>query len=217
MEDFVPRILIADEHEPVRLGLHALLACDEHWQVCGEASTFDQMMQVITATHPEVIIIDLNIIAPSPLDSIQQIRARFPATNLLMFTMDESEHMFRTLVGAGVRGYLFKSDPLDMIKAAIDALAAHRPYFSPKISDSLRRCVIERTWRVAHQCKDLSSREREIIQLIAEGCTNKEIAKMLRLSTKTVETHRGSIMRKLGVANVVEVVRYAFRNNLVVP
>ena len=207
-------ILIADDHEAVRQGLRQLISRHQGWVVCKETETLRQTVVAAGELRPDVLILDLSIIEGAA-DAVQKIRTASPHTELLVFTMHEGEEMFRALIAAGVRGYVFKSDPAKEVEAAVTALAQHKPYFTGKISEELIQGLTCTDNANRQQRPLLSPRERQIIQLLAEGNSNKEVAIALRISVKTVETHRASLMKKLGVSSVVELVHYAIRNGIV--
>jgi DNA-binding NarL/FixJ family response regulator len=207
-------ILIADDHEAVRQGLRQLISEHQGWVVCKETDALQQTLEAVGEWRPDIVILDLSIIEGAN-DAVQRIRAVSPNTELLVFTMHEGEERFRALIAAGVRGYVFKSDSTKEVEAAIAALAQHKPYFTGKISEELIEALSRSDDTNRQQRRLLSPRERQIIQLLAEGNSNKEIALALRISVKTVETHRASLMKKLGVSSVVEIVHYAIRNGIV--
>jgi DNA-binding NarL/FixJ family response regulator len=207
-------ILIADDHEAVRQGLRQLISKHQGWVVSREADTLQQTLEAVGELRPDIVILDLSIIAEAP-DAVRRIRTASPHTELLVFTMHEGEERFRALIAAGVRGYVFKSDSAKEVEAAIAALAQHKPYFTGKISEELIEALTRPETTNRQQRPLLSPRERQIIQLLAEGNSNKEAATALHISVKTVETHRASLMKKLGVSSVVDLVHYAIRNGIV--
>ncbi len=207
-------ILIADDHEAVRQGLRQLISNHQGWVVCKETDTLQQTLEAVSELQPNIMILDLSIIEGVG-DAVHKIRTASPHTELLVFTMHEGEERFRSLIAAGVRGYVFKSDSAKEVEAAIAALAQHKPYFTGRISEELIDALASTEHTNRQQRPLLSPRERQIIQLLAEGSSNKEIAIALRISVKTVETHRASLMKKLGVSSVVELVHYAIRNGIV--
>jgi len=146
------------------------------------------------------------------VDATRQIRARVPTVEVLIFTMHESETLMRELLEAGARGYLLKSDAKHFLINAVESLAAHRPFFTGKVSDTLVEAYLTRPSPLEAV---LTSRERGVVQLIAEGHSNKQIAQVLSISVKTVESHRASVMRKLNLSSAAAVVRYAVRNKIV--
>lgn len=211
------QILLADDHEVVRHGLRALLQEHPGWKVCAEATSGRQAVEMAEKLQPNVAILDISMPSLNGLDATRIIRKVSPRTEVLIFTMHESEQLIREVLAAGAKGYLLKSDAGRSVVAAVEALAAHRPYFNWKVSET----ILDGFLRAASTTKEgeksqepLTSREREIVQLLAEGLSNKEIATRLDISVKTVETHRAAVMRKLDAHSVVDLVRYALRNKL---
>ncbi len=203
----------------IRRGLRQLIERHAGWEVCGEATTGEQTVTLAAALKPDIVILDLSMLGFSSIEITRLLRTTLPNTEVLIFTMQEGEEMMRELIGAGARSYLLKSDPTSHIIAAIEALANHKPFFTAKISEALRS-ALQKTiggTRSKSSLGLLSSREREIIQLLAEGQSNKEVSNHLGISVKTVETHRATIMRKLEINSVVELVHYAVRNKIISP
>jgi DNA-binding NarL/FixJ family response regulator len=213
------RILLADDHDVVRRGLKALLQEHAGWEICGEALSGREAVEMARQMQPNVAIIDLMMPDLNGLETTRQICKVSQRTQVLVFTMHYSETLVHEVLEAGARGYLLKTDGERNIIAAVEKLLHHQPYFSAQVSET----VIEGFLRSgSHSAKDqtgprLTPREREVIQLLAEGHRNKKIAQRLGISIKTVETHRTTLMRKIGVKSIVEVVRYAVRNHLTEP
>lgn len=211
------RILLADDHDVVRHGLRALLEAQEGWTVCGEALSGRQAVEMAEQLQPDIAILDISMPSLNGLDATRIIRRSSPKTEILIFTMHETEQLIREVLAAGAKGYLLKSDAGRSVIAAVEALAAHQPYFNWKVSETILDGFLRAAAPGEPGKKDqepLTTREREIVQLLAEGLSNKEVAKRLELSVKTVETHRSSAMRKLDTHSVVGLVRYAVRNKL---
>ena len=209
------RILLADDHDVVRRGLRQLLEDYEGWTVCGEAVTGRQAVEMARDLVPNLVILDLTMPELNGLEATRQIRKELPSTEVLIFTMHESEQLIGDVLAAGAKGYLLKSDASRYIVAAVEALAQGKPYFTLNVSAALLEAFLRRQRQEKEALADpLTAREREIVQLLAEGKSNKHIATLLSISLKTVETHRASIMRKLDAHSVVDIVRYAMRNNL---
>jgi DNA-binding NarL/FixJ family response regulator len=211
------RILLADDHDVVRHGLRSLLEAQEGWQVCAEALNGRDAVELAGKFLPDIAILDVSMPSLNGLDATRIIRKASPKTEVLIFTMHESEQLIREVLAAGAKGYLLKSDAARSVVAAVEALAAHRPYFNWKVSETildgfLRASATTPAEETAGE--PLTPREREILQLLAEGLSNKEVAARLVISIKTVETHRSTVMRKLDAHSVVDLVRYALRNNL---
>ena len=208
------RILLADDHDIVRSALRQLLNDHEGWRVCGEATTGRQAVDMALELAPNVVILDLTMPELNGLEATRQICKELPSTQVLIFTMHASEQLFRDALVAGARGYLLKSDASRYIVSAVEALAQGKPYLNPNVSATLLDGFLH---GLKQEADPLTAREREIVQLLAEGKSNKRIATLLSISASTVETHRASIMRKLDAHSVVDIVRYAVRNNLISP
>lgn len=210
------RILIADDHEVMRMGLREILQSRPGWQICGEAATGREAVALAAEHRPDVVVIDFSMPDLNGLEATRQILAQSPGTQVLILTMHESEQLVRSALLAGARGFILKSDAGRTLVAAVDHLCRRRPYFSQKVAQMLWEDFQDNPVSSPERGSPLTAREREIVQLIAEGLTSKEIAFRLEISLKTAETHRSNIMRKLRVHSVSEVVRYAFRNGLAV-
>jgi DNA-binding NarL/FixJ family response regulator len=209
-------ILVADDHSVVRRGLRGILEAREGWTVVGEAEDGRTAVTLAGQLRPDVAIMDIAMPGLNGLEATRLIRTASPATEILVFTMVESEELVRKVLSAGARGYLLKSDLDQAIVAAVEALAAHKPYFNRSISEQILQGYL-RGLRAgdaapATETGELTPRERQIAQAIAEGQSNKDIARKLDISVKTVETHRTSLMRKIGARSALEVARYAARN-----
>lgn len=209
------RILIADDHEVVRSGLRSILEAHDGWQVVAEACDGKEAIAKAVETKPDVAIIDYSLPMMNGVEATRQIRARVPGAEILIFTMHDSDVLIGELLEAGARAYLLKSDAKQYLVAAVESLAGHRPFFTGRVSEQLLE-----TFLAKHQVKteaSLSPRERVIVQLIAEGHSNKEMGEILNLSVKTIETHRAAAMRKINVTSTAAIVRYAIRNKLIEP
>ena len=213
------RILLADDHEIVRRGLKALLMERAEWEVCGEAVTGRDAVELATKLQPEIAIVDLMMPDLNGLETTRQMRRVSQRTQVLIFTMHHNESVIHEVLEAGARGYLLKTDAERHIIAAVETLLRRQPFFSAQISET----VLDGFLRSGRQsaanaaAPRLTPREREVVQLLAEGHRNKKIALKLGISLKTVETHRTTLMRKIGVKSIVELVRYAVRNHLTEP
>jgi len=208
----VTRILIADNHEVVRSGLRTILQMRDHWQVVAEACDGKDAVSKALETKPDIAILDYSLPLLNGLQATRQIRARLPETEILIFSTHVSETLVHDILQAGARGYLLKSDANSTLIEAVESLAAHKTFFTANVSETLLLSFIERRKRRA---SPLTDRERAILQLIAEGHTNRQIADILSISIKTVEAHRAGIMRKLHLSSSAALVRYAIRNKLV--
>ena len=213
------RILLADDHDVVRRGLRGLLEAQFGWEVCAEARTGREAIALAARTRPDVAVLDLAMPDLNGLEATRRIRRERPETEILVFTMHESDQLVREALAAGARGYLLKSDAAERLVDAVAALAQHRPFFTAKVSETLLESFLARqdAGDDGASAGALTTREREIVQLLAEGWGNKEVATALAISVKTVETHRAAIMRKLGLHSMAELVRYAVRNRFVEP
>ena len=203
-------ILIADDHDVVRSGLRALLSAQENFQVVAEAADGKEAVALALATRPDVAIVDYSLPLLNGLEVTRQIRQRSPGTEVIIFTMHEHNNLIRDLLRAGALGYLLKSDAKRLLITAIETVAGHKPFFTAMVSETLLHSFL-----IDKDDNPLTTRERTIVQLIAEGHTNKKIATILNLSVKTVETHRAAVHRKLNLKSTAELVRYAIRNHLI--
>ena len=206
------RILIADDHEVVRFGVRQILEGRANWEVVAEASDGKEAIAMAIETKPDVCVVDYSLPLMNGLEVTRQIRTRVPQSEILIFTMYDNEMLVQGLLKAGARGYLLKADAKSHLIEAIASLASHRPFFTKGVSDSLLDVFLAGPEKAISA---ITSRERSVVQLVAEGHTNKEVARVLNISLKTVETHRAAIMRKLQIASSAGLVRYAIRNKIV--
>jgi DNA-binding NarL/FixJ family response regulator len=216
----VIRILLADDHDVVRRGLSALLANRPDWQVVGEAQNGREAVSLAVKLKPHVAVLDLSMPELNGLEATRQIRKEVPETEVLVFSMYESEQFVRDLLAAGARGYVLKSDVTTQLLIAVETVARHKPFFTSEVAERVLEGFLKLGELSASDGSTtgiLTPREREIVQLLAEARSNKEVSTILGISVKTVETHRASIMRKLGISSIVDLVHYAIRNNLVSP
>jgi DNA-binding NarL/FixJ family response regulator len=212
------QILIADDHGVVRKGLRMLLESTRGWKVCAEATNGRRAVEEVGACKPDIAILDISMPELNGVEATRQIRQLYPQTEVLMLSMHESDVLLHESLKAGAKGYLLKEDADDHLVSAVDAVRQHKQYFSPKIAraisgDSFAGVAQESQRGVP--INRLTAREKEVIQLLAEGKSNKEVATMLVISVKTVEAHRTRIMLKLGVHSITGLVRYAIRNKIV--
>jgi DNA-binding NarL/FixJ family response regulator len=212
------RLLLVDDHELVREGLRTVLAARTDWEICGEAVNGREAVRMARDLHPNVVVMDFSLPELNGLDATRQIRREVPDVEVLILTMHSSERLAHQALVAGARGFILKSDAKRHLIAAIEALAQHQPFLTPSVSGMvLDRYLNPKASAGTEQVHALTPREREIVQLIAEGRTTKEVATRLGVSEKTIEAHRGNIMRKLNLQSAVDLVRYAIRNNLIQP
>jgi len=212
------KILIADDHDIVRTGMKALLEDQPGWQVVAEAATGRQAVDKAKTTAPDVVVLDVTMPELNGLEAARQIKKLLPHVEILILTVHESEQIASEVMKVGARGYILKSDAGRELVAAVKAVSAHKSYFTSRISQMVSDSTLKEGAQ-SIEAEDIGSRltprEKEIVQLLAEGKSNKEAASALNISVKTVETHRTNIMRKLRFHSVGELVRYAVRNNIV--
>jgi DNA-binding NarL/FixJ family response regulator len=210
------RILVVDDHAVVRRGVRSLLESHEGWEVCGEATTGRDAVEQCRRLRPDVVVMDLSLPELNGLDATRQILKDAPDTEVLVLTMHHSEELARDVLQAGARGYVLKSDADENLITAVDSLRQHRPFLTSAVTEF----VLDEYVRRGDGALDdvaVTAREREIIQLVAEGHSNKEAASTLGISVKTIEAHRANIMRKLHLRSASDLVRYAIRNHIVQP
>lgn len=207
------RILIADNHSVVREGLRVLLEAHPNFEVVAEASDGTEAISKAIELKPDVAVVDYALPHTNGLEVTRRIRSQVPTTEVLIFTMHNSDTLVMDLLRAGARGFLLKSDPARHLIAAIEGLAARKPFVSPSVSEALLHSI--NATRPNNGASPLTARESQVVQLIAEGHSNKTTAKILEISLKTVETHRSTVMRKLELSSSAGLVRYAVRNKLV--
>jgi len=208
-------ILIADDHEVVRQGIHALLEGHEGWRICAEASTGREAVAQAKEFRPDVVVLDVGMPELNGLEAARQIRAGVPDARILILTVHEIENLAQDFVEAGARGYILKSDAGRLLIDAIETLLAGGTFFTARmqtlVDGPMERGVRRENVIDTH----LTRREREVLQLIAEGKSNKEIGTALKITTKTAETHRARLMAKLSLHSVADLVRYAIRNQII--
>jgi len=209
------RILVADDHEVVRRGLCALLESHAGWDVCAEAVDGREAVDKVNQLKPDIVILDIGMPNLNGLTASRQISRNDPHQKILILTFDDSEQIVQGVLQAGARGFVLKSDAARDLVAAVEALEHNRTFFTGRVADMILNGYLDGSAQEALTDLTVTSREREIIQLLAEGKSTKEVASILDLSVKTVETHRANIMRKLGIHSVSELVLYAVRNNIV--
>jgi DNA-binding NarL/FixJ family response regulator len=208
------RILLADDHEVVRSGLRSLLQTHEGWNVVAEADNGKDAIALIVEQTPDVAIIDYLLPLINGVEVTRSVKARQLDTEILIFTMHDNDALVRESFRAGARGFLLKSEATPHLNAAVEALLAHKPYFTGIVSEKMLASYLSKN---REPTESLSPRERMVIQLIAEGHTNKSMSKVLNLSVKTIETHRSSAMQKLSIKSTAGLVRYAIKNMLIEP
>ena len=210
-------ILIADDHAVVRRGLRALLETQPKWKVVAEAANGREAVELARKLHPDVAILDIMMPRLNGLDAAAQVFKTSPNTRILILTMHAAEDLIQTTLKAGASGYVLKSDAERDLISAVEALLQRKTFFTSAASEMVLDSLRGTRRKEASQANAgrLSPRQREIVQLLAEGKSNKEIAAVLNISTRTVENHRAKIMETLELRSFSELVRYAVRNKIV--
>ncbi len=206
------RILLADDHDVVRTGVRHIIEDHAGWSVVAEAADGKDAIAQAIATKPDVAILDYRLPLIDGIEATRQIRRRVPSVEVLIFTMHDDESLLHEALSAGARSYVQKSDAAQHLISAVQSLAEHKPYFTDRASQVLLKNFLTEADKVQ---RTLTDREQVVVQLVAEGHSNKEAAAVLNVSIKTVESHRSTIMRKLDLTSSAALVRYAVRNNLV--
>jgi DNA-binding NarL/FixJ family response regulator len=214
------RILLADDHHVVRFGLRHLLERKPEWKVCGEALNGREAVEMAATLIPDIVIVDLSMPELNGLEATRQIVRRVSGTAVLIYTMNESEKVIHDVLSAGAKGIVLKSDLDSSLVQAVETLAQGKPYFTSRVAETvLKEYLAQRAKEpkseAAHDV--LTAREREVLQLLAEGKSNKEVASTLDISTRTAEAHRADIMRKLQLKSLPDLVCYAIRNEFIRP
>ena len=211
------RILLADDHPVYRLGLSTLLRSRKGWEVCGEAADGREAAEKCRRLKPDLLILDIGMPQLNGVDAARQILRDNPLQRIMVLTDVGSDQVVRDCLGAGVRGWVYKSDDIGDLITAVEALQKHQSSFSSRVCD-----LILNGYLLRHSLGSgvdipptLTIREREVVQLVGEGKTSKEVATTLGMSLKTAETHRSNIMLKLNLHSTVELVLYAVRNEIV--
>jgi len=212
------RILIADDYDLIRRGIKGLLETRPGWTVCGEAHTGREAVAKAKELKPDVAILDVCMPELNGIEATRQIRKASPRSEVLILSVHHSEQLVRDVLGAGARGYVVKSDADADLVGAVEQIANRKPFFTHRATEILMNgCMGETNAHKYTPFDCLTPREREVVQLLAEGKTSKEVACTLNVSVKTAETHRANIMRKLEFHSVGDIVRYAVRNQIIEP
>jgi DNA-binding NarL/FixJ family response regulator len=214
------RLLIADDHEIVRKGLRTVLEIRQGWEVVGEASDGREALEKAEELNPHVTILDISMPSMNGLEAARQIAKRVPETKVLILSMHDSDSLIQKVLETGARGYLLKSDAARDLVTAVDALLCDKTFFTRRVERAVLEGYLGRTAsgeddHPGGSALRLTARQREIVQLLAEGKSSKEVATELEISVKTAETHRANIMRRLECHSVTELVRYAVRNRII--
>jgi DNA-binding NarL/FixJ family response regulator len=203
------RILIADDHETVRSGLRAVLEGRAGWEIVAEARDGKEAVAGVVEKRPDVAIIDYAMPFMTGIEVVRRIREHQQITEILIFTMHDSEVLALQAFQAGARAFLLKADANKMLLAAVESLIVHKPFYAGSLTSKLKGITTGKGNQV------LSPREKTIVKLVAEGHSNKGVSAILNLSIKTTETHRAAAMRKLNISSTAGLVRYAVRSKLV--
>jgi DNA-binding NarL/FixJ family response regulator len=212
------RILVADDHDVMREGTRAVIERQPGWEVCGVAGTGREAVSQALALKPDIVVMDMSMPDLNGLDAAVQIKRRLPCTEILIFTAHETDDLIREVFEAGAKSFIFKSEAYDFLVQAIQSLSQHKPFFTNRVSEVLFAEMLHRSEEKSHEAqasKRLTGREREIVQLLAEGKSNKEVAGALGVSVRTAETHRANILHKLHLDSLASLVRYAIRNKMI--
>jgi DNA-binding NarL/FixJ family response regulator len=209
------RVLIADDHEIVRQGIRAIVQSRQGFEACGEACDGREAVQMALNLRPDIVVIDIGMPHLNGLEATRQIVQNDPSIKVLVLTMHESEQIVRDVLTAGARGYLLKTDAGRDLISALEALIGRKTFFTSKVAQIVLDPFLRGGPKRQISNSVLTAREREVVQLLAEGKSSKEVAVALDLSVKTAETHRTNLMRKLDIHSVSELVLYAVRNSIV--
>jgi DNA-binding NarL/FixJ family response regulator len=213
------RILIADDHEVVRRGLSTLLQTHEGWEICGEAKDGREAVDMARQLKPDVVILDVGMPNLNGLAATRQLSQHNPQQKIIVLTITDSDQVIREALDAGARGFVLKSDAARDLISTVEALQHNRTFFTPRVNDMVLAGFLDKGQTApsgeAPRLPKLTPREHEVVQLLAEGKSSKEVATLLNLSTKTAETHRSNIMRKLGFHSIRDIVVYAIKNNII--
>ena len=206
------RILLADDHAVVRQGFRMILSAQSDLEIVGEAGNGREAIDLAASLRPDVVVMDVTMPELNGIEATRRLTADNPHVRVVALSMHKDSVYVREILRAGARGYLLKDSVADDLVAAVRAVAGGEGYLSPAVSNAV---LDDYRKHVTNPIDLLSSREREVLQMLAEGKTNKEIAATLNLSVYTVNAHRGRIMEKLNVHSINELVRFAVRNGLV--
>lgn len=212
------KILIVDDHDILRRGLREILSSRPGWEVCAEARTGKEAVALAEQLQPQVVVMDVSMPDLNGLEAARRIQKAAPKTGILILTVHFSDQLVREVIECGARGYILKSDADRDLVAAVDSIANRRTFFTARASEMLLAGQAAPSAHVEPALpvrSRLTSREREIVQLLAEGKSSKEVASALGISVKTAETHRANIMRKLDIHSISELVRYAIKNQII--
>jgi DNA-binding NarL/FixJ family response regulator len=211
------KILLADDHDIVRRGLRELINKRPEWKIVAEACNGRNAVAKAAETRPNVALLDISMPFLNGFEAARQILLERPDTKILILTVHESNTLIRQVLDAGARGYVLKSDAERDLIAAVDAVCSGGTYFTQKVSEVILDFYLNKGKVLHEETPDqrLTKRHREIVQLLAEGRSSKEVAEILNMTLKTAETHRAHIMKRMGFHSVADLVRYALRNGII--
>jgi len=211
------RVLLAEDHTIVRKGLCALLDAEPGIEVIGEAEDGREALVQVEQQRPDIVLMDISMPGLNGLEATRQIKKRFPEVKVLILTVHSDEEYIRQILRAGASGYLLKEAAPHELISAIEAIQRGESYLSPSVSKKVVREYVQHATGSAEEdsCERLTDREREVLQLIAEGNSTRDIAELLHLSVKTAETHRARLMRKLDIHSTAELTQYAIRKGVI--
>ena len=212
-------LLLAEDHTIVRQGLQALLKQSDHIEVIGQAEDGQEAVRKTDELKPAVVLMDISMPILNGIEATRQIKKQHPGTKVLILSMHPNEEYIYAALNAGASGYILKQDAHLDLMTAIEVVAKDEVFLSPSVSTKVVKDYLHKASELApaDKLEKLTSRERQILQLIAEGKTNKQIAGMFFISVKTVETHKGNLKEKLGVRTIADLVKYAVRKGIVSP
>jgi DNA-binding NarL/FixJ family response regulator len=211
------RIVVADDHPLMRRGICSLLESEPGWKVVAEASNGREAVEAMTRSKPDVLVIDLAMPELNGLTATREILRALPKTQVVLLTMHNTEQVIREVLESGARGFVLKSDAGQNLVAAVKAVAAGKPFFTPNVADVVLKGYLRCNSKSGSRANlpVLTTRELQVMQLLAEGKANKAVANAMQISVKTVEAHRSNINRKLSIKTTSDLVRYAVRNGIV--
>jgi len=215
MSERLVTILIADDHPIVRAGIRAVLETQAGWRICAEAGDGEALVRLALEHRPDVVIVDYSLPVLNGLEATRQLHKAAPKVQVMIYTMHDDDMLIRDALKAGARGYVLKCEDDAKLVAGVEALTKGKTYFSQRVTECLLEEFLTSEKSVASET--LTAREREVVQLVAEGEPNKSIAARWGVSIKTVDSHRTSAMKKLNLHSAVDLARYAIRNKLIQP
>jgi DNA-binding NarL/FixJ family response regulator len=209
-------VLIADDHEIIRFGISTYLSSAKDIEIVGEASTGEECIQLFKKHEPDICLLDIGMPGKDGIETAQTIRALDHSTKILILSMHMNKRILNDVLEAGINGYLLKNTDKSDLLTGIRAIMKGQQVFSDPISDLIKESFLSKNDKTTQQDrKNITKREQEVLQLIVDGLTSKEIAQKLYISPRTVDTHRANLMEKLELSNIAELVRYAIKHNLV--